>query len=321
MTTQFGCVVCNSSLCELLSDTGDSVSFNCQVCGRFDVSSSAFKTSLSPQSYQLTPIQRAVLSHRIRQANDAGRETPLMTTYDVEDVAANGRLPTPAQQATNILRFIGDHISASGRPLRALPQFLGATVGSPNRDFALRVTKQLQQAGYIMAFDCGNSQSPAEVMEIDLTLAGWAEYAKEQRGQTSGGYGFMALKFGDSVLDPFMRDVIKPAVAALGFDLVDMRDAAEAGIIDNVMRARIRDASFVLVDLSHANEGAYWEAGYAEGLGKPVLYLCNKQVFEEGGTHFDTNHCTTVLWDAVAPVPFTQELTATLRRSLGLFAS
>jgi len=98
-----------------------------------------------------------------------------------------------------------------------------------------------------------------------------------------------------------------------------MRDAAEAGVIDNVMRAHIRDASFVLVDLTHANEGAYWEAGYAEGLGKPVLYLCNRQVFDESGTHFDTNHCTTVLWDPALPDPFTEELKATLRRSLGLF--
>jgi nucleoside 2-deoxyribosyltransferase len=114
---------------------------------------------------------------------------------------------------------------------------------------------------------------------------------------------------------------VKPAVSSLGFELVDMRDAAEAGIIDNVMRARIRDASFVLVDLTHANEGAYWEAGYAEGLGKPVLYLCNRQTFEQRGTHFDTNHCTTVLWDAAAPGPFIEELKATLRRSLGLFAS
>jgi hypothetical protein len=158
-------------------------------------------------------------------------------------------------------------------------------------------------------------------MDVDLTLAGWAEYEKERRGDTSGAHGFIAMKFGDPVLDPFVSDVVKPAVSTLGYELVDMRDVAEAGLIDNVMRARIRDAAFVLVDLSHANEGAYWEAGYAEGLGKPVLYLCNKDVFDDKGTHFDTNHCTTVKWDAAAPEPFEEELLATLRRSLGLFAS
>ena len=201
-----------------------------------------------------------------------------------------------------------------------LPHF-HASVGSPNRDFALRIAKQLVRAGVLDAVNSVEMHLANEIMEVDLTLHGWERYEAEQRGQISGGYGFIALKFGDAVLDPFLRDVIKPAVARIGFTLEDMRDAARAGVIDNVMRARIRDAAFVLVDLTHANEGAYWEAGYAEGLGKPVLYLCSKAVFDEYGTHFDTNHCTTIKWDAAESNAFSDELVATLRRSLGLFST
>ncbi len=319
MAEQAGCVVCKSASCMLIGSAGLKSRYACDVCGRYDASTSVLEGKLDTQHDYLTALQRAVLSHRIREANDAGRDPPLLTTYEIDDVIANGHLPSPAQQAVNIIRFIGDLISPTGNPLEECPPSFHASVGSPNRDFALRITKQLRDAGYLQAINCGHMQSPDELMEIDLTLAGWAEFEKERRGQTAGGYGFIALKFNDDVLDPFVRDVVKPAISALGFELVDMRDAAEAGIIDNVMRARIRDASFVLVDLTHANEGAYWEAGYAEGLGKPVL--CNRQVFEEKGTHFDTNHCTTVLWDPSTPEPFIEELKATLRRSLGLFAS
>ncbi len=53
----------------------------------------------------------------------------------------------------------------------------------------------------------------------------------------------------------------------------------------------------MIAELSHDNSGAYWEAGYAEGLGKPVIYICEQKKFDEKGTHFDTNHCTTVFWD------------------------
>jgi nucleoside 2-deoxyribosyltransferase len=101
---------------------------------------------------------------------------------------------------------------------------------------------------------------------------------------------------------------------------VDIRDTAKAGIIDNLLRAQIRDSAFVLVDLTHDNSGAYWEAGYAEGLGKPVLYLCEKNKFAEKQTHFDTNHCTTVIWDVENPSRFSEELVATIRRSLNLFS-
>ncbi|MCI3132306.1 nucleoside 2-deoxyribosyltransferase [Phenylobacterium aquaticum] len=156
----------------------------------------------------------------------------------------------------------------------------------------------------------------------DLTLDGWDRYEAEQKGLTRGSYGFMAMKFGDPSLDELSRSVIKPRVRTdLGYDLVDLRDVARAGIIDNIMRAQIRDAAFVIVDLTHDNSGAYWEAGYAEGLGKPVIYICERNKFDLAKTHFDTNHCTTVIWDLEDDLAFADGLIATIRRSLNLFAN
>lgn len=128
------------------------------------------------------------------------------------------------------------------------------------------------------------------------------------------------MKFNDPELERLVTHVIKPAVkAALGYDVVDLRNVAKAGIIDNILREQIRDAAFVLVDLTHDNSGAYWEAGYAEGLGKPVIYLCERAKFDAAQTHFDTNHCTTVIWATDNEAAFAAELNATIRRSLALF--
>ena len=128
------------------------------------------------------------------------------------------------------------------------------------------------------------------------------------------------MQFEDPILDPLIRTTVKPALQdQLNYNLIDMRDVAQAGVIDNLMRVQIRDSAFVLADLTYDNSGAYWEAGYAEGLGKPVIYLCEKVKFKEQKTHFDTNHCTTVQWSANDPNPFVEQLIATLRRSLNLF--
>ena len=125
------------------------------------------------------------------------------------------------------------------------------------------------------------------------------------------------MKFGNPDLDFLVRDTVKPAIKdGIGYDVVDMRDVARAGVIDNIMRAQIRDSAFVIADLSDDNLGAYWEAGYAEGLGKPVVYICEKSKFDEDGTHFDTNHCTTLFWSNDGLEKFGKELIATLRRSL-----
>jgi nucleoside 2-deoxyribosyltransferase len=72
----------------------------------------------------------------------------------------------------------------------------------------------------------------------------------------------------------------------------------------------------LIADLTHENRGAYWEAGYAEGLGKPVIYVCEKSKFETLTTHFDTNHHTTVLWDRNDLEKAASELKSTIRETL-----
>lgn len=209
-------------------------------------------------------------------------------------------------------------MSMSGARVEMLPSSFRAKVGSPSNSFAVNLLLELKNRGLVSAMTIPFGQEAPHVQEVGLTLSGWELYEREKQGQIAGSYGFVALKFGDPVLDPLVRDHIKPAVREIGYELFDLRDVARAGVIDNLLRMQIRDAAFVLVDLTHENAGAYWEAGYAEGLGKPVLYLCERAKFKEKKTHFDTNHCTTVLWDVSATDNFRAELVATIRRSLGV---
>ena len=77
-----------------------------------------------------------------------------------------------------------------------------------------------------------------------------------------------------AALNQMLEQIFKPSAKRAGFELVKLDDTPAAGLIDNRMRAAIQAADFVVADLSHDNLGAYWEAGYAEGLGKPVIYKC-----------------------------------------------
>lgn len=311
------CPICRDISVNREISNGLRTYFDCENCGYYEASSSVLATTLTLDARRLSPVQYAALSHHVRLMCDQMEEAPLVTTETVK--AEDLRLPSPAIQASNIIRYFGDQLVASGEPARNPPKSFTAKVGAPNRAAALRIVRQLGDTGILMITNRSFQSTADEPDGIDLSLQGWALWEKEKRGQFAGQYGFMALKFGDEELDEFQRTVIKPTTLKLGFVLEDMRDAARAGLIDNVMRQKIRDAAFVLVDLTHANEGAYWEAGYAEGLGKPVLYLCKQSVFSEKGTHFDTNHCTTVMWDPTEGEKFADDLAATLRRSLGLF--
>ena len=61
----------------------------------------------------------------------------------------------------------------------------------------------------------------------------------------------------------------------------------------------IRDSKFVVVDLSHQNNGAYFEEGYAMGLGKPVIQLCQKNT----RLHFDIAQKNTIMWEFEENIP------------------
>jgi hypothetical protein len=54
-------------------------------------------------------------------------------------------------------------------------------------------------------------------------------------------------------------------------------------------------------------------AGYAEGLGLPVIYTCEEGIWNEKKTHFDTNHMVTIIWNAANLDAAAANLTATIR--------
>ena len=225
---------------------------------------------------------------------------------------------SPAVQAMNLIRYIGDKVSESGEPIdRFSPADLQSIIGAPSERFAEQLVEDLHENAFIRMVGPAKTFASTTFLDINLTLKEWEQYEVEKRGGFAGNYGFLAMQFGNVNLEKFVLEVLKPTVKeATGYELVDMRNVSKAGIIDNIMRVQIRDAKFVIVDLTHDNNGAYWEAGYADGLGKPVIFICEKKKFEAKNTHFDTNHCTTVPWSRDDDKAFRQELTATLSRSL-----
>ena len=152
-------------------------------------------------------------------------------------------------------------------------------------------------------------------IRLRLTQLGWQEFSKRsQEGEADR--VFMALEFDAPELDPLLDNVCRPAAQHSGLSLVTARDVARAGLIDDIMRVEIRRARLVLVELTHGNRGAYWEAGFAEALGKPVVYLCRKDKWDAERTHFDTEHLHTIVWDEADLSGAQRRLAASIANSL-----
>lgn len=136
----------------------------------------------------------------------------------------------------------------------------------------------------------------------EMTIDGWTEVERLKAERSVSKHGFMAMPFGKADVLNAYQNAFLPALRNAGFELRLVTENQPAGLIDDQLRVGIRTARFMVADLTHDNRGAYWEAGFAEGLGRPVFYTCEKGQFEDKdrGTYFDTNHLNTVLWSSDA---------------------
>jgi hypothetical protein len=103
--------------------------------------------------------------------------------------------------------------------------------------------------------------------------------------------------------------------ASLGSDRVYVEHSHGASAC-RLVRAALLAARFVISDLTHDSFGAYWEAGFGEGCGIPVIYMCEKGKWEDSKTHFDTNHMGTIIWEAGDLKKGQETLVAMIRATL-----
>ena len=98
------------------------------------------------------------------------------------------------------------------------------------------------------------------------------------------------MKFGDDTKP--LREAIRQGIQNAGYLAVFIDEVQHNDFITPELLKHIRDSKFVVAELTHQNNGAYFEEGYAMGLGKPVIQLCKKDT----KLHFDIAQKNTIIW-------------------------
>ena len=113
---------------------------------------------------------------------------------------------------------------------------------------------------------------------------------------------FVAMWFGSEVNSVWLS--IKSAVESAGYlpRRIDYGD--HGGLIDDAIISEIRDAKFLIVDLTHGKDGqrgsVYYEAGFGRGLNRPVIQTVRQDHLDDSvpnlGVAFDLNHYPVIAW-------------------------
>jgi hypothetical protein len=304
------CPICGMLLMRPARPAGDGLDIECPNCSPFLLTNSALKTL--ERGY--APVERARISHGL-----FGRARAPVTSRTLEELCSTVRLPGAGDLLDNLLMYVAEETGGPGGTVDIDAISWRARIGAQNVEGVIWAITQCGELHYLHGtLSKTLDANEFRLLNAQLLLAGWQRVDELNRQAKDSKKAFMAMKFGDSSLDRVFREHWIPAVAETGFRLRRLDDEPKAGLIDDRMRVEIRTSRFLLAELTHANPGAYWEAGYAEGLGRPVIYLCRRDVFEDLATrpHFDTNHHLTLCWDPDNPADSSAQMKAIIRATL-----
>lgn len=112
-------------------------------------------------------------------------------------------------------------------------------------------------------------------IKFQMTIRGWGAL-RQNKAFPNTNKVFIASAFSWSKGEENIRndaiEAIKRACQTLGFEASPVSQDHTDNITDRIM-AEIRRSRFVVVELTYHNRGAYYEAGFAKGLGIPVYFI------------------------------------------------
>ncbi len=124
-----------------------------------------------------------------------------------------------------------------------------------------------------------------------ISPKGWL--ALESSTNAPSHIGFCAMWF-DKEVKPLWTDCIEPAILNAGYEPLRIDDVQHNNKIDDEIIASIKRAKFVIADLTGNRGGVYYEAGFAHGLGLPVIFMCRQS--DDDNPHFDIRQFNTIFW-------------------------
>jgi nucleoside 2-deoxyribosyltransferase len=284
--------------------------YRCIRCGRYGISDEA--KEFLPRDHNFTLTLRAVLCFAIWRKRNNGQKNPILLYPECHELLLKGSLPNPAEQAEILLLWLGEKLeSYEGEVTVPLEEVMGI-IGGQTPQAVRYITDHLdkQQLVTVGLID-GKNQSRS--IWFKMTFEGWQQFEMLKRATINSRTGFVAMAFNTRMLE-VLNNVFRPAITAAGFNPFSLADPSPAGLIDDRMRVEIRKCRFLIADLSDDNRGAYWEGGFAEGLGRPVIYTCEESAFKN--VHFDTSHLNTVKWEVGKFAEAIEKLKATIRATL-----
>ncbi len=156
-----------------------------------------------------------------------------------------------------------------------------------------RSTQAFNTLKYMMEMGLLKYTLTSGEVSFSISPKGWERIEHMSQSGVDSKQAFVAMWF-DPKMDTFFDEGIKPAIKKAGFKCRCMNSHEHNNKICDEIVAEIRKSRFIIADFTGHRGGVYFEAGYAMGMGLPVIWLVPEK--DKDKLHFDTRQFNHIIY-------------------------
>jgi len=280
------CPLCNrpSDRGARLERIGETLKVTCDRCGGFDITDSAV-AELERGRFS---NERWKLSAATRQATERGRRLRL-TSDDMEAVVKTTEPPVgPLEGIDRFIVWLAGQQPFHERFIPVRPDDISAVMGVPDGAAAQYYLETARDQLHLLEI-----KGVGGALGCRLTIAGWRRHEEARQSRPDSLQAFVAMWFDDG-MDSIYSDGFAPGISDAGYRPYRVKDEEHGGKIDDLIVRQIRRSGIVVADFTAQRPNVYYEAGFADGLGIPVIRCVREP--EAKDLHFDTRQYGHIVW-------------------------
>lgn len=265
------------SLRKLINDTYE---VKCQRCGSFSITEETLKNRIPDEKkYQLSAYCRR--THK-------GSISPTITTKTVDDFIRSLPQYTVPEKLDNLLEHLG----------RMSPEEFGKPSDfDPDTDYPLLIMRGPAEARSYVAV-LASRDYVTQTNPPVVRMRGWERLEEIKRSGRQSDQAFVAMWF-DKSRDEVYENAIKPAIIDAGWKPLRIDRHEHVNRIDDEIIGQVRRSRFMVADFTGQRPGVYFEAGMVLGLGRTVIWMCNKSELEGDKPHFDVRQYNFIAYESL----------------------
>lgn len=275
---------------------GDSIVFSSSRCG------GPYKLSGSvlAQIEDITDTDRVRLTEAIWRLRPIPIANEVWIDSNFFYSARNIQLPSYRERYSRGLRTLLHLFPEIGVSITVLPEpapdtltLLGATLSKTLGELKAFFDEYEREGKLLSTHKPGSS-----FKKYTIPISTFVE-SESHPANLSRNTAFVAMWFNSEMNGAFLSG-IDPAIREAGYEPLRIDQKEHNNRIDDEIIAAIRSCRFVVADFTSEPEkprgGVYYEAGFAQGLGLPVIWMCREDLI--GQVHFDTRQYNHITWNS-----------------------